>query len=521
MAEVIGTAEYRITADTSSLEAGLNKARATVSSSMSGISSDTEAGASKISKIPVVATAALATVTAKAVGAATSAVSNFVGGIVDVGAQFETTMSRVSALSGATGEDLNSLTERARELGRTTKYTASEVADGFTYMAMAGWKTEDMLAGIDGMLNLATVGALDLGRASDIVTDQLTAFGLGADQAGYFADVMAQTITNANTDVNLMGDTLKYVGSIAGSLGYDFDDVSVAIGLMANAGVKGTQAGTSLRSVMNRLANDTSECRTNLEDLGITIVNEDGSMRDFGDTIIDLRKHFSTLADAEKAQLAANIAGAEGMSGFLAIMNASEEDFNKLTSAVNESSGAAEHMANVIADNVEGNIATLQSRIESLQTDAFDGLKPSINGAISSLADLTDAFAAAFNGGDVKKWVNSFIEKMGSALQTTLPQIGKVVGTVLPIILNALVGILPDLIEGAINMIVELVIAIADAIPDMVDALVEAFVRVIELLFSPEMFNKILNAAIQLFMAIVMAIPQIVTALAESQPGLA
>lgn len=518
MAEVIGTAEYRLTADTSGLESGISKAKNLVASGTGDISSNAENATNKVSKFSTVATAAVATVTAKAVMAASSAIKNFAGGIVEVGQKFETTMSRVSALSGATGEDLDALSEKARQLGADTRYSASQVAEGFTYMAMAGWQTEDMLAGIDGLLNLATVGALDLGSASDIVTDQLTAFGLGAEEAGKMADIMAQTITNSNTDVSLMGETLKYVGSIAGSLGYSFDDVSVAIGLMANAGVKGSQAGTSLRAVMNRLANDTSGARSTLEGLGVSIINADGTMRDFGDAIVDMRSVFANLTDAEKAQLAATVAGTEGMSGFLAIMNASEEDFNKLTGAVNESAGAAQNMANIISDNVEGNIVTLQSRIESLQEKAFGGLKPSINAAISGLADFTDAIAAAFSGGDVNKFVQSFTNKLSTAIKTTLPQIGKAIGTIAPILIEALVSLVPSLVEGLISGLSELFIALADAIPNMVDVLIEAVLALIDILFSPEMIEMLLQAAIKFLMAIVDAIPTVITALTQALP---
>ena len=208
---------------------------------------------------------------------------------IDVAADFEYGMSEVAAISGATGDDLAALTEKAKEMGEKTKFSASDAADGLKYMAMAGWKTEDMLSGLEGILNLAAAGNTDLGTTSDIVTDALTAMGYAAGDAGKFADVMAAASSNANTNVELMGETFKYAGTMAGSMGYSMEDVSLAIGLMANSGVKGSMAGTSLAAIMSRLATNTNGAAECIADMGVEFYNSDGTARDFGTVIEELR----------------------------------------------------------------------------------------------------------------------------------------------------------------------------------------------------------------------------------------
>ncbi|MDT2194273.1 phage tail tape measure protein [Paenibacillus larvae] len=178
-----------------------------------------------------------------------------------VGIDFEAGMSEVKAISGATGEDFEKLKAKAEELGANTKFSASEAASGLKYMAMAGWDTKQMLAGIDGVMMLAAASGEDLGLVSDIVTDSMTAFGLAADQAGKFADILAAASSKSNTNVAMLGESFKYVAPVAGALGYSAEDTAVALGLMANAGIKASQSGTSLRSALTNLASPTKEMK--------------------------------------------------------------------------------------------------------------------------------------------------------------------------------------------------------------------------------------------------------------------
>ena len=246
---------------------------------------------------------------------------------VKTAADFDSEMSKVSAISGATGDDFDQLRAKAREMGAKTKFSASEVASAMEYMAMAGWKTSDMLNGIEGIMNLAAASGEDLATTSDIVTDALTAltaFGLSAADSGHFADILAAASSNANTNVSMMGETFKYCAPIAGALGFSAEDTAEAIGLMANSGIKASQAGTSLRSIMNNLAGEVTFVGENIGEVTIATSNADGSMRSLNDILADCRVAFSGLTESEKAFNAEALVGKNAMSGFLALMNSSE-----------------------------------------------------------------------------------------------------------------------------------------------------------------------------------------------------
>lgn len=334
---------------------------------------------------------ALGNVVANVVTKAISSMKELVSQTLQVGMNFDSAMSKVQAISGATGDELLALRDKAKEMGSTTKFTATESANAFEYMAMAGWKTEDMLNGIEGIMSLAAASGSDLATTSDIVTDALTALGYSASDAGRLADVMATASANANTNVEMMGETFKYVGSIGGSLGYSMEDVAVAIGLMANAGVKASQAGTSLRSIMTRLATDTNGARTALEEMGIAIVNSDGSFRDFGDVMADLRTKFAKLTDEEKANIAETVAGKTAISGFLAIVNSGDKDFEKLTTAVENSTGSAKEMSDIMMNNAQGAMTLLKSKLEGIQIEISEKFAPALEKGIDMLDGLLNA----------------------------------------------------------------------------------------------------------------------------------
>ena len=237
---------------------------------------------------------------------------------IKVAADFDSGMSKVQAISGATGEDLEKLRDKAREMGSKTKFSASEAADAMSYMAMAGWKTGDMLDGIEGIMNLAAASGEDLATTSDIVTDALTAFGLKASDSAHFSDILAAASSNANTNVSLMGETFKYVAPVAGALGISAEDTAEAIGLMANAGIKGSHAGTSLRSILTRLATDAGASSKSLGALGVLtkelevdFYDANGKVRDFGDILNDARKQWKTLSEEDASRFAKKIADEE------------------------------------------------------------------------------------------------------------------------------------------------------------------------------------------------------------------
>lgn len=325
--------------------------------------------------------------------------------IVGVGAaavktatDFEAGMSEVKAISGATGSEFDALRDKAIEMGAKTKFSASDSADAFKYMAMAGWDASAMMDGIAGVMDLAAASGEDLATTSDIVTDALTAFGLQASDSAHFADVLAQASSKSNTNVGLMGETFKYVAPVAGALGYSIEDTAVAIGLMANSGIKGSQAGTALRSTITRLAKPVGEAKDAVEELGISITNADGTMKPLSQTMVELREKFAGLTEEQKAQYAAMLAEQEGMSGLLAIVNASDEDFQKLTDEINNANGAAEDMASVMMDNTAGAVEQLKGALESAGILIGEKLTPYIRKLAEWITGLVEKFNSLSEG---------------------------------------------------------------------------------------------------------------------------
>lgn len=329
----------------------------------------------------------------------TAPIVGMAGAAVKTGMEFDAQMSKVSALTGARGKDFDDLRAKARELGASTKFSATEAAEAMEYMGMAGWDVQDIMGGIGGVLDLAAASGEDLGTTSDIVTDALTAFGMGAGEAERFADVLATASSAANTNVSMMGETFKYVGSVAGAYGYTAEDVAESIGLMANAGIKSSSAGTQLRSIMSRLATDAGASSKSLgalgtmqEKLGVQFYNSDGSMREFNDVITDARKAWQGLTQDEQANIAKKIAGQNAQSGWLALMQASSEDVDDLHKKINDCDGAAAEMADTMQNNTAGAFTILKSAIQEAAIAINDYLKPYVEKAIAFVKRLVDKF---------------------------------------------------------------------------------------------------------------------------------
>ena len=305
---------------------------------------------------------------------------------------FDSSMSKVQAISGATGKEFDALRDKAREMGAKTKFSATESSDALSYMAMAGWKTKSMLDGLEGIMNLAAASGEDLSTTSDIVTDALTAFGLQAKDSAHFADVLAAASSNANTNVSMMGETFKYAAPIAGALGYSVEDTAEAIGLMANAGIKSSQAGTSLRSIMTKLSKDFTISGQAIGDVQIAVTNADGSMRSLNDILADSRRAFAGLTESEKAAQAETLVGKNAMSGFLALMNASPKDISKLEKALANADGTAARMAETMQDNFGGQLTILKSQLSEAGIAIGDTLVPFMKKLVAVIQNLVDWF---------------------------------------------------------------------------------------------------------------------------------
>ena len=309
---------------------------------------------------------------------------------IKVAADFDSAMSQVAAVSGATGDNLQALRDKAREMGEKTKFSASEAAEAMNYMAMAGWKTGDMLDGIEGIMNLAAASGEDLATTSDIVTDALTAMGLSAVDSGHFADILAAASSNANTNVAMMGETLKYCAPVAGALGFSAEDTAEAIGLMANAGIKSSQAGTAMRTMLTNLTGEVTFVGDAFGELTIHTTNTDGSMRSLGDILSECRTAFSQMSESEQAANAEALVGKDAMSGFLAVMNAATPDIEKLNGAITNCDGTAEKMAATMQDNLAGQLTILKSQLEELAISFAEMMMPAIRDIASGIQGFVD-----------------------------------------------------------------------------------------------------------------------------------
>lgn len=340
---------------------------------------------------------------------------------------FDDTMRKVKATSGATGDEFNQLRTKALQMGRDTKFTASESAEAMNYMALAGWDTKDMLNGIGGVMNLAAASGEDLASVSDIVTDNLTAFGMKAKDSTHFADVLAQTSSKANTDVRGLGDAFKYAAPVAGALGYTIEDTSIAIGLMSNAGIKGEKAGTALRTMFTNLAKPTKAMKDKMDELGISITDSNGEMLPMRDVMDQLRTKMGGLSKDQQAAAASTIFGKEAMSGALAVINASDEDYKKLTKSIDGSSGASKRMANEMEGGIGGAMRKMKSAIESLAISLGDALAPILYKVATWVTKLATKFSNLPSG--VQKTI-AVVGLLAAAIGPLLMVFGVMVSTI-------------------------------------------------------------------------------------------
>lgn len=307
---------------------------------------------------------------------------------------FDAAMSGVKAITNASQEDFEKLRNKALEMGATTKFTATESAQALNFMGMAGWNAEQSIQGLPGIMHLAAASGEDLAMVSDIVTDSMSAFGLEAEKSGEFADVLAAAATKSNTNVGKMGYTFKYAAPLAGALGYSIQDVALAVGTMADSGIKGEQAGTSLRSLFTRLAKQPKEAATAMQALGLSMTDANGKMKPLRTMLLDMREKFKGLTEEQQTQYAAMLAGTEGMSGLLAIVNGNEEKFKALANAIDNSSGAAKRMADTRLDNLSGDLTYLSSAWDGFVLKLMNGNATSgLRGFVQEVNSLLNRFS--------------------------------------------------------------------------------------------------------------------------------
>lgn len=489
-----------------------------------------------------------------AISAVSAALSTCAGYAIKVGSDFEAGMSNVEAISSASAQSvttasgemvdgLTALTDKAKEMGATTKFSATESSQALNYMAMAGWDAQAMYDGLAGIMTLAAASGEDLATTSDIVTDALTAFGMQASESGHFADVLAQVSASANTNVGLLGETFKYVAPLCGTMGYSAEDASIAIGLMANSGIKGSQAGTALKTAIANMAAPTKAMAAQMAALGIEITNSDGSSKSLMEVMQNLRTSFDGLSESEQAAAASTIFGKESMSGMLAVINASDEDFAKLTGSIYDCDGAAEQMAATMQDNLQGQITILKSGVEGLGIAVYEKLQePLKNLAVKGqeyIGQLTDAFnSGGFSGlvseignvlADAVSMVMTYAPKLVDAavdcidafiggISSALPAIAPAAVQIGTTLIEGIIRVVPQLLSAGVQLLTALVEGAASAAPQLIVAFVEAVAAVIEALI--EQAPALLQAGMDLLQALADGILQSLPIIAEAAPEL-
>ncbi|WP_412767415.1 phage tail tape measure protein [Brevibacillus laterosporus] len=328
-------------------------------------------------------------------------------------------MSRVAALSSASAGDLAKLTTKAKELGASTVFSASQAAEGMQFLAMAGYKTNEIIAAMPGLLDAAAAGQTDLGTTADIVSNILSGFGIAAGDTGRVADVLTKAFTSANVDLQMLGYTMKYAAPWAKALGVSLEETAAAAGILGNAGIQAEQAGTTLRGLFARFAKPPKEAAEAFDKLGVKLFDSGGKMKSLATILGDLQNAMKGMTSEQKTALSGIIAGMEAGSGFLALMDAGPDKLRKFTKELENSGGTAGRVSKVQLDNFNGSLVQLESALEGLKIEVFTPLLPTLK----DLAEKGANAASVFN-----KWLGSKeAEKWGKTTKDVLEVVGPLI----------------------------------------------------------------------------------------------
>ncbi|MBR1382789.1 MAG: phage tail tape measure protein [Ruminococcus sp.] len=442
---------------------------------------------------------------AQTIAATATAIAGF---SVKTGITFEEQMSTVAAISGAAGDEFDQLKAKAKEMGETTEFSATQSAEAMEYMAMAGWDTTDILDGLAGVMDLASASGEDLATVSDIVTDAMTAFGMTAEESTRFSDVLAKTASSANTNVAMMGETFKNVAPLAGAMGYSIEDMSVAIGLMANSGIKGQKSGTALKNIITNLADPTDEVAAAMTELGVSLTNAAGETRPFEEVVDQLRSAFDGLTESEKAQYASTIAGKQGMAGLLAVVNSSEADYRALSEEINNASGAAAKMAEVKLDNLSGDIKLLKSSLEGTALSIYESLAPGLRELVGDTNNVVTALKEHGLAGALEEagmLVYNLSDRLTKSLPKALPKFISGFNSFVLVGVQGLVDMLPTITE---ELLPELLIGFNDLVQGLVAEILAAAPYILQ--GAATLFTGLLDGLNQVAEQLVNMLPDIV-----------
>lgn len=495
-------------------------------------------------------TVALGNLIAQGISKAVSALKDFASGVVEVGMAFDSSMSNVAALSGATGEELDMLRETAKKYGEQTKYSASEAADALGYMALAGWDAEQSAASLGGVLNLAAASNMDLAEASDMVTDYLSAFGLEAKDSAYFADLLAYAQANANTTTAGLGEAFKNSAANMNAAGQDIETTVSLLSMMANQGLKGSEAGTALTAVMRDMTHKMSEVKDaaelaqyaqdgfasstgdlndvlgrNVIAIGKTLIpvsDAQGNYRDLTDILKEVESATSSMGDAERAAALSSTFTADSIKGLNLMLNAGIDNAADFEAELRKSGGAAQEMADIMQDNLQGDLSKLNSAFEGLQLTIFETSNGAMRGLVQSVTNELLPAISDFvkgvegSGARVGEAIGNIVNNVLTTLVQAAPQIVQMGFTLILSLTQGILSALPDIVRAGAEIIVSLITGLGEAIPQLIQQIIEIVPLIIQAL--AEAIPQLISGAFQFFMAIVDAIPQIIPLLIEALP---
>ena len=467
-------------------------------------------------------TVALGNLIAQGISKAVGALKDFASGVVEVGTAFDSSMSNVAALSGATGEELEMLRQTAKDFGETTKYSASEAADALGFMALAGWDAEQSASSLGGVLNLAAASNMDLAEASDMVTDYLSAFGLEAKDSAYFADLLAYAQANANTTTAGLGEAFKNSAANMNAAGQDIETTTALLAMMANQGLKGSEAGTALTAVMRDLTAKMDEGAIAIGDTSVAVMDANGDYRDLTDILKDVEAATAGMGDAEKAAALSTTFTADSIKGLNLMLNAGIDNAADFEAELRKSSGTAEKMADVMQDNLQGDLTKLNSAFEGLQLTLFETSNGAMRDIVQSVTnDLIPAFSdfakgVEGSGARVGEAVGSIVNQILTTFVKAAPQIVEMGFTLILILTQGILSALPDMVKAGAEIIVSLITGLGEAIPQLIAQIIEITPQIIQAL--ADAIPLLIDGALQFFLAIVDAIPLLIPLLMEALP---
>lgn len=465
--------------------------------------------ATAASKFSGVAKAAIGAVTAT-IGTATTAATAFAANAVKVGMNFDASMSQVAATMGKTVDEIQDLREFAKEMGRTTSFSASQAADALNYMALAGYSAETSMKMLPNVLNLAAAGGIDLAYASDMITDSQSALGLSLEQTSKLVDQMAKAASKTNTSVAQLGEAILTVGGTAKIMKGGTVELSTALGILADNGIKGAEGGTALRNILMSMSSD--NFKNVFGELGVSAYDANGKMRDMNDILSEMNQVMSSMTDEEKTEIISKAFNKYDLKAVNALLGTTSQRWNEVSGAIENSAGSSAKMAETQLDNLSGNLTKFKSALEGAKIEISDKLSPTLSEFVKfgteGLSKIVDAFSKngfegaieAFNGvlGDALKTISKMLPDFIKAGTKIAEGIFKGIIDAIPTLIDAVPDILPTVIDGIFN----LVQALIDQLPDIIPKLTEAVMKIIDMLTNPDILTRIVELALDLTIAL-------------------